>query len=182
MGLVLTGCPPPCEYKLIDHGTLNEGAISFSPYLEGQSYSFIHSGGQKVSFLASRTREKRTDFWDECVEVRSESDVTMLTPDYPIFTCNIAIHKTDTAWYECYISAGGSGFSLLFSSQNHTDHPYFDSLQIGQNWYREVYKIENGWWDGNPEGQIQADSIYYNTSYGILKILMSNGEFYEISD
>jgi hypothetical protein len=182
MVATLTACPPPCEYRLTDHGTLSEEAIRCSPYLDGQTYSFIHSGGQKVSFLASRTREERTAFRDDCHEVRSESDVSTLTPDYPLFSCNVGIHKTDSAWFECIIWAGGSGFWLPYTSQILKDYIYFDSLQFGQNWYREVYKIGNSWSNGIPEGEIKADSIYYNTSHGILNILMTNGEFYEISD
>ncbi len=182
IALILTGCPPLCEYKLIEYGTLSDEAINCSPYLDGQSYSFIHSEGQEVSFLASRTREMQTDYYDECTEVRSESDLSILTPDYPIFSCNVGIRKSDTTQYSCLIWAGGSSFWLPFTIQIDFGHTYFDSIQIGQNWYREVYKIGNNWRDGIPEGQILADSIYYNTSHGILKILMSNREFYEISN
>lgn len=182
MVLVLTGCPPNCDYRLIEYGSLNDEAISSSPYIDGQTYSFIHSGGHKISFLASRIREMQTAHYDECTEVHSESDLSTLTPDYPIFSCNVGIHKTDTARYECLIWTGSSSFWLPFTIQIDFGHTYFDSLQIGPNWYREVYKIGNNWRDGIPKGQILADSIYYNTSNGILKILMSNGEYYEISD
>ncbi|MDF1574885.1 MAG: hypothetical protein P1P86_06790 [Bacteroidales bacterium] len=182
MGTVLTACPPPCDYHLIDFGSLSEEAISSSPYIDGQTYSFLHSEGYKISFYASRSREKQSDYYDECTEVRRESDLSTLTPDYPIFPCNIGIHKTDTARYECLIWAGGSSFWLPCTMEIDLGHSYFDSIQIGQNWYREVYKMGNNWRDGIPEGQILADSIFYNTAFGILKIEMSNGEFYEISD
>jgi len=182
MGTVLTGCPPPCEYMLIEYGSLSEEAISCSPYNDGQSYSFIHSGGHKVSFLANRTREMRTEYYGECTEVRSESDLSTLTPDYPIFSFNVGIHKNDTTQYSCLIWVGSSSFWFPPTSLMDHGHTYYDSIQMDQNLYREVYKMGNNWKDEIPEGQILADSIYYNTSYGILKILMSNGEFYEISD
>lgn len=180
--VVLTGCPPPCEYSLIEYGTLSDEAINCSPYVDGQSYSLIHSGGQKLTFFTSRVREMRTEYWDDCTEMRHESDVTTLTPAYPLFPCYIGIHKTSTTEYDCNIVAGGSNFWFPPSTGTDYGHTYFDSIQFGQNWYREVYKTGNSWWDGNPEGQILADSIYYNTSHGILKILMTNGEFYEITE
>ena len=182
MTVVLTGCPPPCEYRLIDYGTLSEEAISCSPYMDGQSYSLVHSGGQKITFLASRVREIRREYWDECVEMSRETDVTTLNPDYPLFPCLVGIYKTDTSRFECVIWAGGSSFPFPPTTGIDNGHSYYDSIQIGQNWYSEVYKIGNSWWDGNPGGQILADSIYYNTSHGILKILMTNGEFYEITE
>jgi len=180
LGTVLTGCPPPCDYMLIDYGALSLEAIACSPYQDGQSYSFLHSGGQKISFLANRTREIRTEYYDECTELRAESDLSVLSPDYPIFSCNVGISKTDSTRYHCLIWVGESSFWLPFTIEIDIGHIYFDSLQIGQSWYREVYKIGNNWREELPEQQILADSIYYNTSKGILKILMSNGEFYEI--
>lgn len=178
--LVLTGCPPTCDYMLIDYGTLSEEAITCSPYMDGHSYSFIHSGGHKISFLASRTREIQSEYYDECTELRSESDLSVLSPDYPIFSCNVGIRKTDSTRYQALIWVGESSFWLPFTIQIDIGHTYFDSLQFGQRWYQEVYKIGNNWREELPEQQILADSIYYNASFGILKILMSNGEFYEI--
>lgn len=182
MAMVLTACPPNCEYRLIDYGLLSEEALAWSPYVDGQSYSFIHSGGKKITFFCDRSREIRTAHWDDCTEVNYEVDLGTLTPDYPIFNCSVLIQKTDTTAYSCLISAGGSSFWLPSTIETDFGNSYFDSLQFGQLWYREVYKIGNSRWDGNPPGQILADSIYYNTSHGILKILMSNGEYYEISD
>lgn len=182
MALFLTGCPPPCEYMLMDYGSLSEEAIGCSPYLNGESYSFVHSEGQEISFLVSRTREMQTEYHDDCTELRLESDISMLTPDYPLFSCNVGMRKNDTAQYSCLIWVGESSFWLPFTVQIELGHIYFDSVQIGQSWYRDVYKIGNNWREDFPEEQILADSIYYNTSHGFLKILMTNGEYYEISD
>lgn len=182
MGLVLTACPPPCEYSLIDHGTLSEEAISCSPYIDGQSYNFIHSEGHEISFLTRRVRELQNQYWDECMEVKSESDVSTLTPDYPLFSFDVAIHKSDTARYECLISVGGSRFWYPPTIQMDFGHTYHDSIQIGNTWHREVYKLGNTRNDRISDGQIIADSIYYNTKSGILKILMSNEEYYDISN
>jgi hypothetical protein len=182
LGTVLTGCPPPCDYMLIDYGALSQEAIACSPYIDGHSYSFTHSGGHSISFLARRTREIQYEFTDECTEIRSESDLSVLFPDYPIFSCNVGMRKTDSTRYHCLIWVGESSFWLPFTIQTDIGHTYFDSLQIGQKWYQEVYKIGNNWREELAEQQILADSIYYNTSFGILKILMSNGEYYEIQN
>lgn len=182
MMVVLTGCPPHCEYSLIDFGTLSEEAISYSPYVDGQSYSFVHSGGQKITYLASRTREMQTEYLDRCGEISYEMDLTILIPDYPLFPCDVSIQKIDTSIFECYIRAGDSFFWFPTTSWNDVGNTFFDSIQFGDNWYREVYKMGNSWWNTNPEGLIQPDSLFYNTSFGILKILMTNGEFYEICE
>lgn len=182
MVMVLTACPPNCEYRLIDYGLLSEEALAWSPYVDGQSYSFIHSGGQVISFTASRTREIHSEYWDECLEIRYERDYTTLIPDYPIFNCNIDMFKSDSTRFEFYVRAGGSVFGLPFSEGINIPHGYYDSLLIGPYWYKEVYTMTNHVWDGNPPGQILAHKLIYNTSYGILKILMSNDEYYEISE
>lgn len=182
MVMVLTACPPNCEYMLVDYGLLSEEALACSPYVDGGSYSFVHSGGQIISFTASRTREIYSDFWEECLERRYEGDNTTLTPDYPIFKCNVELYKSDSSLYQLHILAGGSTFSLPFGERINSQHGYYDSLLIGPYWYKEVYTVTNNVWDRNPPGQILAYKLIYNTSHGILKILMSNDEYYEINE
>ena len=55
-----------------------------------------------------------------------------------------------------------------------------DSLIIDSVTYKDVFKLNSDYGSYYDKDSIYADSLYYNYEYGILKILMSNGESYEI--
>jgi len=184
MMLGLTACPEPCEREVLDLGKLSDEALAWSPYVNESSYSLKHSEGQEVSFECIRAKEVRTeymDYGDKCLEVFYEVDITNLAASYPLFSLYVFLQKTDTASYDCGIGVGDSDFWLPTAPDDDFGQTRFDSLQIGDYWYKEVYKM--GFKDIHQYGSddIYADSLYYNKSHGVLKILMSNEEDYEIS-
>ncbi len=180
MGLVLTACPPNCNSEIRDFGTLPEEALAMVPYQDGESYRFVHSAGQEINFLASRKTTEETEHWDPCGGIIYERNNTNLVPDYPIFNIILSMAKTDTTDWGAQAYLSSVTFPLANTDFYQIDHKFFDSLSIAGEWYRDVYRIKGYKYNSVKENEIFPDSLWYNTEAGILKISMSNGEFYQI--
>jgi hypothetical protein len=97
-----------------------------------------------------------------------------MTPDYPSFKMEVSLESYDSIRFSHILSVGDSYFNL----KGEDFFTLTDSLQVGDNYFKDVYKIKNR---NHESGEsIYPDSVYYNYSDGFLKIVMSNNEFYEI--
>ncbi len=179
MGLVLTGCPPKCEYVEYDWGTLSQEALAQVPYENGKAYSFRHSAGHEILFSCRRESNIEREFMDPCVSIVYEQNITSLIPDYPIFDMEFTIRKWDTVNYSVEAYIGHSPFVLQKNYGLGVEYSYFDSLSLDGSWYRYVYAIKRNPYSYSVPSGIYADSLWYNTSEGVIKVGMSNGEYYQ---
>jgi hypothetical protein len=51
---------------------------------------------------------------------------------------------------------------------------------VAGQWFRDVYKGIPVYSPHAIPGEIIADTLWYNTEFGILKFTMSSGEYFEI--
>lgn len=180
MVMGLTACPPKCDIRYIDFGKVPEEASAMVPYLDGETYGFRHSGGQEIFFLTERDTNTITDQWDECTQLTYGSDHIRMTADYPIFDIGFWILKNDTASIYHSASIGLASFILPLTADNQPDRfNYYDSLYLMKQWFRKVYEVVPVFSTQTKPEDILADTMWYNTEFGILKFTMSSGEFFE---
>lgn len=180
MTVVMTGCPPKCEYVEYDFGILNQEALDLVPYEDGKTYYLSHSAGHEIIFSCQRESSIEREYMDPCGSIVYEQNLSVLSPDYPIFDISITMRKWDTVHYSVQAYIGQSIFVLPFDYDYGIEYSYFDSLRLDENWYRDVYAIKRNAHSYNELSGIYPDSLWYNTTEGVLKVGMSNDEFYHI--
>jgi hypothetical protein len=173
------GCYGPSE--IIDRGQIPDTILSQVPYQDGHSYPFTHSGGKVINFAAQRTSHDEFLDCERCCEFayRYQVNETILTPDYPVFKLRIQMNSMDSAYYGHMIWVGNSAFYLYAGNPDSYHFDYADSLQFNGTWYPEVYSLTNTDLSWMIQDSIRPDSLYYNFSSGIIKIVMTNGEYYQ---
>lgn len=179
LGLVLSGCPPTCEPVEYNFGTLTREALELVPYEDGKTYTLRHSAGHEIKFSCQRESFIENEFWDPCATIRYEKNTTALSPDYPIFDMAIYLRKDDSLRYSAKTYIGQSSFLLPFNHDYGVEYSHFDSLEFDGTWHRDVYVIERNTYYTEESG-IYPDSLWYNTAGGILKVGMSNDEYYQL--
>lgn len=181
IGLLMYSCWP-CDTITVENGPLPDSALNIVPYQHAETYRFKHSNGWVINFETYReTRDERT-FCTECCsyEYHFEVNSTRLTPDYPIFDFHFEISNIDTTYIDCYASIGKYGFYIPTSKNQLGYYQKVDSIIIDSLTYYEVFKLKSDYGSYYGNDSIYADSLFYNYKWGVLKILMSNGEYYEI--
>jgi hypothetical protein len=181
--VLLYGCPP-CETITLDNGPLPDSLLAKVPYQDGNTYSFQHSNGQVINYTAQRATEKELMHCDHCCDYNYnyEINTTKLTPDYPVFNISLRLSNSDTIHHEFSCNIGKYFLNIpLTRSQYYVNFDFADSLQIGNTFYKEVFKIKpyNHYLYDEP---VKVDSLFYNYTDGILLIKMSNEEYYRIMD
>ena len=185
VGLLLIVALASCrceDPEVIDLGPVPDTIMMSVPYRDGGVYSFRHSAGQVIHFNASReSREERT--WCEwrCCEYVYKYQVitTSLRPDFPVFDLGMVLSSHNNDYPVLHLWVGRSAYYLPMYSADLGGVLYSDSLLVGDRWYREVYKLPRESM-GFSEGPVYPDTLVYNFSEGILRIMMSNDEYYEI--
>lgn len=181
--LILSSCWP-CKITpiLIENGNLPDSILSYIPYQHDSVYKFQHSNGLTLSFKTERENYDEYTSCDHCCDYEYHYEVnrTDLTTDYPLFDISFWLDNQDTSYYYCLLSVGNSGFTIPISDSEFKTTNYCDSLSINSDVYYEVIKLESNSGNYYSKDSIYIDSLFYNTSFGILKILMSNKESYEI--
>jgi len=179
--IFLFGCPL-LEKTIIRNGSLPESAIALVPYKNGKSYKFKYSNDLTINFVAERERVEEIDNGcAECFnyELYYELDRTILKSDYPLFDIKFEIDNNDSTKIHCYSTIGNDYFTI---PTNELEESYFekeDSMFVDSVWYRNVFKMKSGTSSNN--NIIYTDSLYYNYKFGIIKIIMSNGKTYTIT-
>ena len=176
--LIKAGCHP-CHPVITDKGSLSEETLNLIPYKTGQTIRFRHSDGQLISFDVFRETRKETAGCDECCnEILYEVNTTTLTPDYPVFSPQLYVSNFDTMVHSINIQTGRSNFLIPGLPEDQDNLDRSDSLTINGIMYYDVFRLKVI--SGPVNIMIYADSLYYNKMEGILKIIMTNGESYEI--
>ncbi len=173
------GCYGPTE--IIDLGRIPDSILSQVAYQDGQIYSFTHSGGKVINFMAQRTSHDEFMECERCCDFAYKYQVneTILTPDYPVSKMSIQLSSQDSTYYSHLIGIGRSGFYLTPGIPDLYPSDYADSLLINGTWHTGVYSLKNtdSYWVS--QDSIRPDSLYYNFSSGIIRIVMTNGEYYQ---
>jgi hypothetical protein len=181
--LALTGCPRCPEAIELNHGPLPDEALQYIPYRTGEIYRFKHSRDRVVEFFVRRGTYSQTTSCSECCDyvITYEVNATELTPDYPLFSIRLEISNIDTSFFWCTAQVGGCGFTIPTNGPETGPVEKFDSVMVDSVWYHDVYKIGYSWGCYPGEEVVHADTILYNYTDGILKIIMSNAEYYSLS-
>ncbi len=177
---LLTACPRCPETILLDNGPLPDEAMQYISYRNGQSVTFRHSRNMEVIFSVLQGKYPQTTSCAECCKynIRYETNRTELNPNYPLFNIAIEISNIDTSFFYCTANVGSSFFIIPTNGPDQPAAEKLDSVMVDSVWYYNVYKLGNS---SGYQGEefIYADTILYNYTDGIIKIIMSNEEYYE---
>lgn len=173
-------CPDPI---LIDLGPVPDSLLATISYQDGITYQFRHSGGLVIDFAASRgSRGEQTWCEEWCCDYvyKYQVNTTLLHSNYPVFDLKLAVSNQNISYPFIDIVIGSSSFYLPLNPDEYPEAGFADSLLIDNHLHYNVFRIRmtNS---GFPQGSIYADSLYYNFTDGIIRIIMSNGELYGIS-
>jgi hypothetical protein len=182
--LLAMDCHRKCDKITIkENGPLSEEALLLVPYQSGEDIKFIHSEGKVINFKVSRSTTQETFICDHdcCLNVNYEDNQTKLQPDYPIFSIWLNLSNFYPDMVEFYINIGGGYFELPPSpALAESFSGLVDSVVVRDQVYRNVLQMKSFRYTSANVGEIYVDSMYYNYEAGIIKIIMSNNESYEI--
>jgi len=181
--LLLTGCPRCGDPEELYMGPLPDEALGYVPYHNGETVRFLHSRNMSVTFTAWRaTWPQESSLCGECCDkiIHYETNITQLVPDYPLFDIRLEIANPDESLYWLTATVGGSSFRIPTNGPDTSTATRVDSIQVDSTWFHDVYLLQGSW--GTPgEEAVYVDSIWYNYTEGILKIIMSNEEYYTLT-
>ncbi len=181
--LFFSGCDP-CEPETFDMGKLSAEVLAHIPYQSGEQVTLQHSEGHTINFQVTRsTTQKEERLCGRCCDIYVfEENLTVLAPDYPIFSISLSVSNMDSAVHTFGVRTNGASFAIPTKEFQNEYFTLADSLKIGDNLYYDVFLLKDEWDYYSPENPIRVDSLYYNYSHGILKIVMSNDEYYQIEN
>lgn len=125
---ILYGCDPPAPI-MVDLGDIPKSIRQLVPYKDGSVYRFRHSQGAVIEFNAVReVRKTQTNCIEFCDKIYEyEEDITLLQPDYLLFSPVLRITSRDTVSYTFEIDLAG-GFCIVPTSLKWRDRVGFSSL------------------------------------------------------
>ena len=197
--IFFTSCPGTKEPEYIDLGTIPENYLATVPYEDGQSFYLQHESDRVIiPFHVTRQRVKsQGDNVYGCIYYSGkyepapsvyfnyELDVTICTPDYPLFDIDIRFsnaYMADSVYYHQsprpkYAQLGFHHFyaSIPFIGEPTDQFTVLDSLEINGHTYYDVFQFDN---EGQDMKGIYVKVAYYNYEKGLIAIYMSNGEKY----
>lgn len=180
---IFYACPTPCDtINTIEISPISDTILSSIPYKTGDEIVFIHSGGAKIIFTIVRENTTELNYCDHCCDIwEYKMDKTVLSPNYSINPIEITLTKSDEEYIDFWMSFGRSNFHIVSYNFN-TD--FIDSLLVNSELYFDVLclKAEENQYYIDDGFSLFADSVYYNYKYGIIKIVMSNNEYYLLND
>lgn len=168
---LMQACPPgPCEPDSVEYKPLPDSVRSILPYTDGNQYQMRHSAGKVIQHVCSVQLEKN---YFECNEFEILN--FKLTPNYPISPIEISISRWDEKSYNLHFWFSNSHFDYYLAAEYPVekvclyldDEQFVDVIGLKNNNNNTGYGIQR---------ELFADSLYFNQTHGILKIVMSNGE------
>lgn len=176
---VLQACPPIyCgDPQTIKFPPISESILSLNPYADGDTVYLKHSAGQSISFITSRTKTEQMASCTECCDAWIyEEDATVLLPDYPIGDFQITISGNENGQADFYFFFAGATADIWFCEN--CVQPV-DSVVIDGETFLSVYQLKFDSYLADEQKLLSPDSLYFNKDYGIIKLTMSNGEYYQ---
>lgn len=179
--LLLPGCRP-CDPQTFDMGALSADALAMVPYSNDEKTVFKHSNGKLIYFTVERNTYQRTEHMcAECCDIlKFEEDITRLMPDQKVIQPELYISNADSTYIVCYIRVNQSSFQLPVHNFELEMVEMLDTMKLGTKEYYNVFCLEYQSGFYSPDTPIYIDSLYYNFDFGILKITLSNDEFYQL--
>lgn len=177
----LISCKPePMDCITKDEGPVNDSLLVFIPYQDNNTYQFRHSAGEVINFQCSRETKTYVSPCEEGMNIETiyQKNNTLLSPDYPLFDIKFSISSYTGSNGDIKAGVGNSGFDIPITPQVTWYYGFLDSLELNGTTYYDVFRLRSRGQTG--DSQLYADSIYYNYSKGIIKIIMTNDEYYEI--
>jgi len=180
-------CWPCKEPVVVELGAIPDSILALVPYQDGESYEFEHSGGSVIMFESTRSSYER--YWKPCpselccdtIYLYNENQTSLRT-NYPIFDFGMILaNYPNSRTFYFSVSIGRSHFEIPLNRDYQVDYEYNDSLFLQDRWYPRVYSLKLDSYN-NIQDAVYPDSLYYSLSAGILKIGMSNEEFYQIHE
>lgn len=167
-------CSPKCdESNLIDAYTFPENMEEFIPYENQDKFMLVHNSGTEIQFEAFRNSTVETDGCDHCCDYYTyESEELFITSVYPFYDIEVKIYAGEDNSFDYGILIGREYFRLDENLQ------MIDSVKINNQYFHEVLKLKSS--SFSEEYEREVDSLYFNYSTGILKIVQQDGDTYEI--
>lgn len=167
-------CNPKCdESTLTDAFTFPENMSDFIPYDNEDKFTLVHNSGTEIQFEVYRNSTVETDGCDHCCDYYTyEREQMFIVADYPFYDIESNIYAREENTFNYGIAIGREYFSL------NEDMEMVDSVKINNQYFYDVLKLKSNSYSEEYESEI--DSLYYNYSSGILKIIQENGDTYEI--
>lgn len=177
--LMLYGCPPRCDPHPISLTPIPDSALALVPYQNGDTVVFMHSGGLLVSFVCLRETSSDSELVYDCYDQpESRIDNTTLSPLYPLNSIVLQLAKYDEQNFSFDLYTGRSSAFL-----NVFDSAFFgiDSFYINDNCYNSVagFKLHSSEYY-NYKDLFGVDSVYYTVEKGILRMTMTNNEYFDL--
>ena len=167
-------CTPKCdESNLIDAYAFPENMEEFIPYEDQDQFTLVHNLGTKIQFEVLRNSTVESGVCDHCCDYNTyENEELFIITDYPFYEIQFYITAGEDERFHYGISIGRDFFSLNEEMQ------MSDSIKINGQYFHDVFKLESNSYIEEYEREI--DSLYFNYSTGILKIIQQNGDTYEL--
>lgn len=182
--LLMLGCRPCDPPKIVEKDKIHDSILNKVPYSSDEIVKLQHSNGHVVNFITKfESSFYLTDCerYDCCEFIYKYKILNKtLTPDYPIFNIsfNFSSINIDPTLITCRIA--NSEFYILTSADNSLQNDVLDSIYINNKFYHNVFRIASNYsYHNNP---VFPDSLYYNFEFGIIKIKISNGEYFVIKE
>ncbi|MFA9389217.1 MAG: hypothetical protein ACERKD_05395 [Prolixibacteraceae bacterium] len=177
--LIFYGCPTPCgEMQINTVSPIADSILNYIPYHNGDEVILEHSAGTKIIFNAERESKTEISYCDRCCDSwEYHFDRTVLTPNYPIHPIVFELVKYEENYSDFNVTVGISTFRFPTYDLSAL---VVDSILINNKMYFSVFTLKaapNENYYGE-EFAFFADSLYYNSEFGILKLTMSNNEYY----
>lgn len=185
--LVLAGGCDRCRNpKIIDTGELSPEILALVPYTDGQVVRLKHSGGHVIDYHVTRnTTTEVREYSSYCETLKFRVNTTRLIPDYPAFPIAIYIANIDEN-YIAFEAMVGRYYFYLPKTVDEALKPgagtIVADMYVNDSLYRDVIMMKTPKESIHPGEMIYVDSLWYNYSSGILKVLMSNKESFVIHE
>lgn len=174
-------CPDPI---IIENPPLQDSILAKVPYTKNQIVKFRHSNGHVINFIVNLDSSK---FISECERYKCCDYLFKYTnyrikliPDYSIFSIDFSMSNIDYQSKFISVFIANSSFNFSYDFNLNYGFQIIDSVYLNNQFYYDVLKISNsGVYDNSPTF---PDTLYYNFEHGLLKINISNNEFYTITD
>lgn len=181
--ILLLACPIS-DHEIIDNGLLPDSILNLVPYQDGEIYKFKDPYGELIQFQAFRELSQiKEPICAECFfgpDILFEEDYTLLKSDEEVFNISFSINNEDSSYINFWSNIDKNIFPIPINDEIFYNHLELDSLSIDSFIYEDIFKIPTRLNDLYKE-PINPDTMYYNYENGIIKIILSDGTFYTIS-